>query len=170
MGFKLSLDDVEAWKGGGVILNPGVHPIRVVDEEIKEPGKDGYEGDHPVVVLTLEAIGGEEQGGEIRDWIHVTENTLGRIAQIYEAFKVEVPSGEFEWIPLKGKQAKVVVRKEPRRDGKADPETGKVYENSNVKSYTPLAGDGAIVDRLKEEFDATEVTGKTGGVEDDIPF
>lgn len=162
MSFKLSLDDVEPWKPGGVILNPGTHPIRVVDEEVKT------DGDHPVVLVTLEAIGGEEQGGEIRDWIHVTENTLGRIAQIYEAFKVEVPSGEFEWIPIKGKQAKAVVRKEDRRDGKTD-DQGRVLKVSEVKSYIALGESDEVAERLKEEFGATEV-GSGGAKDDDIPF
>jgi hypothetical protein len=150
MSFKMSLDGVEPWKGG-VILRTGTHPVRVVEEEVK------LEGEHPVVLLTLEAIGGDEKGGEIRDWIHVTQKTLGRIAQIYEAFKIDVPSGEFTWIPLKGKQAKAVVREKPGRD---DP--SKVF--SEVASYVPLAA-GDAVDAIKEGFNATEVAD-----DKDIPF
>lgn len=152
MSFKLSLDDVEPWKPGGVILNPGTHPVRVVDEEIK------LDGDHPVVLVTLEAIGGDEKGGEIRDWIHVTENTLGRIAQIYQAFKVAVPSGEFTWIPLKGKQAKAVVREVPGRD---DPSK----KFSEVKSYIALGEDEAAVAGVEEAFGAKPVDDDR-----DIPF
>jgi hypothetical protein len=165
MGFKMSLDDVEPWKGGGLILRSGTHPIRVVDEEIKEPGKDGYEGDHPVVVLTLEAIGGEEQGGEIRDWVHITPDALGKVAQLYEVFGVEVPSGEFEWISIKGRQAKIVVREKP---GRKDPSK----KFSEVVSYTALAGHDEAVEALKGAFDASEVEepGKGGGKDDDIPF
>lgn len=154
MSFKLSLDDVEPWKGGGVILRTGTHPIRVVDEEIK------LDGDHPVVVVTLEAIGGDEKGGEIRDWIHVTENTLGRIAQIYEAFKVEVPAGEFEWIPLRGKQAKAVVREKPGRD---DP--SKTF--SEVAAYSAIASGEEVAAQIKDGFEgATEVKDD----DKDIPF
>lgn len=163
MSFKLSLDDVEAWTPGGVILNPGTHPIRVVDEEVD------LSGDHPVVKVQLEAIGGEEQGGEIRDWIHVTEKTLGRIAQIYTAFGVEIPSGEFTWIPIKGKQAKAIVRKEDRRDGKTD-DKGNVLKVSEVKAYVVLGTDDAAIAAVKEGFDATEVPGSGGGKDDDIPF
>lgn len=154
MSFKLSLDDVEPWKGGGVILRTGTHPIRVVDEEIK------LDGDHPVVVVTLQATGGDEKGGEIRDWIHVTEASLGRVAQIYEAFQVKVPSGEFEWIPLKGKAAKAVVREKPGRD---DP--SKSF--SEVAAYTALT-DADVVDGVKEAFGGTEVSGGSDGK--DIPF
>lgn len=163
MSFKLSLDDVEAWKGGGLILGRGTHRIKCVDEEIDESGN------HPVVKLQLVATGGEEAGGEIRDWIHVTEKTLGRIAQIYKGFKVDVPSGEFEWIPLKGRQASIFVDKAPRRDGELDSE-GNVKLISEVKSYSPLSEDAEAVERVAKEFGATEVAGKSGGVEEDIPF
>lgn len=163
MGFKLSLDDVEPWKGGGLILRTGTHPIRVVDEEIKEPGKDGYDGDHPVVVLTLEAIGGEEKGGEIRDWVHITAEALGRVAQLYEAFGVEVPSGEFEWISVKGKQAKIVVREKP---GRSDPSK----KFSEVSSYAELTGDDAAIEKVKSELGATEIPGAGGARDEGIPF
>lgn len=152
MSFKLSLDDVEPWKPGGVILNPGTHPIKVVNEEVK------LDGDHPVVLVTLEATGGEEKGGEIRDWIHVTENTLGRIAQIYEAFNVEIPSGEFTWIPLLNRSAKAVVREVPGRD---DPDK----KFSEVKSYLPLSESDAAVAGFEEAFDAKPVDD-----DKDIPF
>lgn len=165
MGFKLSLDDVEPWKGGGMILRTGSHPVRVVDEEIKEPGKSGFEGDHPVVVLTLEAIGGEEKGGEIRDWVHITQNALGRVAQIYEAFGVEVPSGEFEWISLKGKgNAKAIVREKP---GREDP--SKTF--SEVASYVALGAEDAAVAGLEEHLDAKPVDQKKiEKIEAEIPF
>lgn len=155
MTFKLSLDGVEAWKAGGVILNPGNHVVTVVDEEIDTSG------DHPVVMLQMEAISGEEQGGEIRDWIHITNKSLGRVAMLYEAFGVAVPEGEFEWISLKGKNTKIVVREEPRKD---DPSKNR----SVVKAYSPLAGD-ADVAAVAKAFDAEPIPGATGA-EDDIPF
>lgn len=163
MGFKMSLDDVEPWKGGGLILRTGTHVVRVVDEEIKEPGKDGYEGDHPVVVLTCEAISGEEKGGEIRDWVHITADALGRVAQIYEAFGVAVPSGEFEWISVKGQQAKAVVREKP---GRKDP--SKTF--LEVSSYVALpSGEAEALEALKSEFNAEELPGSTKR-DEDIPF
>jgi hypothetical protein len=152
MSFKLSLDGVEPWKAGGVILRSGNHPITVVDEEIDTSG------DHPVVMLQMEAIGGEETGGEIRDWIHITDKSLGRVAQIYEAFGIQVPEGEFEWIALKGRNATVLVREEPRRD---DPSK----KSSKVKGYSAISDLAA----LKDTFGAEEIPGSTGA-EDDIPF
>ena len=150
--FKLSLDDVEPWKAGGVILRSGTHPIRVVDEEVK------LDGDHPVVVVTLEATGGEEKGGEIRDWIHVTEASLGRIAQIYDAFRVTVPSGEFGWISLKGRSAKAIVREKPGRD---DPSK----KFSEVASYVALSEEDKAAASVQESFAATPVDD-----DKDIPF
>lgn len=152
--FKLSLDGVEPWKGGGVILRTGTHPVRVVEEEIK------LDGDHPVVVLTLGAIGGKEEGGEIRDWVHVTEASLGRVAQIYEAFNVDVPSGEFEWIPLMNRQAKAIVREKPGRD---DP--SKTF--SEVAAYQALASGEEVAAEIEQGFE-----GAASRVDDDkdIPF
>jgi hypothetical protein len=159
VSFKLSLDDVEPWTPGGMILGPGAHPIRVVEEEVDESG------DHPVVKVQMVATGGEEKGGEIRDWIHVTEKTLGRIAQIYKAFGIEVPAGEFEWIPIDDKEAKIIVVKEPRRDGEKD-DQGNVKLVSEVKAYAPLSDADKAVQGTKDAFAATEVKGK----DDDIPF
>jgi hypothetical protein len=155
MSFKLSLDGVEPWSAGGMILNPGNHPVTVVDEEIDETG------DHPVVMLQMEAIGGEETGGEVRDWVHITNKSLGRVAQIYEAFGVEIPSGEFEWIPLKGRNAKAVVREEPRRD---DPSKNRTV----VKGYSNLGGDSDVA-AVASAVVATPIAGATGAA-DDIPF
>lgn len=163
--FKLSLDDVEPWKPGGMILNPGTHHIRVVDEEVD------LSGDHPVVKVQMVAVAGEEKGGEIRDWIHVTGKTLGRIAQIYKAFGIEIPSGEFEWISIDDKEAKVIIVKEPRRDGEKD-DDGNVKLVSEVKAYAPLTDADRAVQGVKDAFGATEaqVSGAGSKKDDDIPF
>jgi hypothetical protein len=150
MTFELNLDGVEPWKSGGLILRSGTHPVKVVEEEIDTTG------DHPVVKVQMVAIGGEEKDAEIRDWIHVTKNSLGRIAQIYEAFGVEVPSGAFKWIPLKGRQAKIVVREEPKRD---DPDR----MVSVVKGYSALSASDAI-------GEAATALGASPVEDDDIPF
>lgn len=153
MGFKLNLDDVEPWKGGGVILAPGTHVVEVVEERVDESGE------HPVVKLQMVAVSGEEEGGEIRDWIHITEAALGKVAGLYKAFGVEFPSGDFDWISVKGKRAKIVVRREPRKD---DP----TKTSTVVKGYSAL--DGA--DAAAAAFGATEVKGTDPGPEPDVPF
>lgn len=163
MGFKINLDDVEPWTPGGLILRAGSHPVRVVKEEIQEPGDEGFDNDHPVVILTLEAVGGEEKGGEIRDWVHITQEALGRVAQIYKAFGVKLPGGEFEWISLIGKgNAKAVVREKP---GRRDP--SKTF--SEVASYDALSDADRAASTLEEGMGAKPVA--SGQVRDeDIPF
>lgn len=151
MTFELNLDGVDAW-GSSIILRPGTHPVKVVDEEIDTSG------DHPVVKVQMEAIGGEEAGGEIRDWIHVTQNTKGRIVQIYKAFGVEIPSGTFKWVSLKGKRAKILVREEPKR---SEPDK----KVSQVKTYMPLGADD-VADVVTDAFSGNSA----GASDDDIPF
>lgn len=151
MTFELNLDGVDAW-GSSIILRSGTHPVKVVDEEIDTSG------DHPVVKLQMEAIGGDEAGGEIRDWIHITEKTKGRIVQLYNAFGVEIPKGAFKWISLKGKRAKILVREEPKRN-----EPDKTV--SQVKTYMPLGADD-VADAVADAF-AGSTASKT---DDDIPF
>lgn len=150
--IKLSFDDIESYGPGGVILNPGIHPIEVVEEEFGE--KNG----HPEVILRLKAIGGEERGGEISHWIQVTEGGLGYIKGYYEAFGVKISSGEFTWTPLKGLRAKAVVREKPKWN---DP--SKMV--SEVKGYVALTeGDDAAA-AVEEAFDGAEVKD-----DKDIPF
>lgn len=151
---SLNLDDVDAWSPSGIILNPGEHICHVVDQEFEE--KNG----HPVVKLQMEAVAGEEQGGEIRDWIHITPNTLGRVKQVLLGFGVEVPSGSFRFPDLKGKKSKIIVRREPKNDGSGDTRTV-------VKAYQPLGSE----DELASKFGATKVSGGGDpGPEPDIPF
>lgn len=159
-GFKLNLDNVEPWKASGVILGPGEHIVQVVEEEVIT------DGDHPEVELSLEAVAGDEQGGSIRDWVHVTEKSLGRVAQVLKAFEVEIPEGDFEWPGVKGKRAKIIVRREPKRN---EPDRMVTV----VKGYAPLTD----TDKVAAEFNATEAKGGDPGPEagkpkpeDDIPF
>lgn len=159
--FEISLDGVEGWKVGGLVLAPGTHICACVEEEVQLPGHDENSSDHPVVKLQWEAIAGEEQGGEVRDWMHVTQAALPRVVQLYEATAIEFPEGTFKWIPVKGKKAKVVVRREPRKD---DPSKTRTV----VKGYLLLSD----TDRVAAEFGATEVGagGDPGPEEERPPF
>lgn len=124
-GFKLNLDGVEPWKPSGVILGPGEHIVKVVDEEVDTSG------DHPVVQLQMEAVSGDEAGGEIRDWVHITEKSKGRVAQVLAGCGVEIPEGDFSWPGLKDRYSKIIVRREPKR---SDP----TKEVSVVKGYVAV--------------------------------
>jgi hypothetical protein len=157
VSFELNLDGVDAWSGS-VILRAGNHPVTVVSEEIKKPGDENYDSDHVTVMLQLEAIGGDEPGAELRDWVHITEKTKGRIVQIYTAFGIEIPKGNFQWIPLQGRNAKVLVREEPSRKDPAK-------TVSVVKSYQRLTDDDLAVTAVQTSFDAKPVEDDL-----DIPF
>jgi hypothetical protein len=125
--MKIDLTNVEAWKGGG-ILPPGTYSVEITSAEEKISG-----GGNPQVEVELRAIGGECDGGTIRDWITITEAAFGRIRQFLEAVRYDIPAGEFE-MPvsnLVGRQCQIIVREEPY-DGNM---------KSKVKAYEPLSSD-----------------------------
>ena len=127
MGATINLDGVDAWSAGAV-LPPGWHDVRI------ETAEDEVSNDHPVIALQASAVGGEFAGYGIRDWIHVTTKTLGRVKQFLEAAKVEIPQGDFE-LPtskLPGKTVRVLVAEEPKNDGSGN--------RTVVKAYVPAEG------------------------------
>lgn len=142
--MKISLDGVEAWKGGGV-LPPGTYSVEITSAEEKTSG-----GGNPQVEVELRAIGGEFDGGTIRDWLTITEAAFGRIRQFLEAVKYDIPAGEFD-MPvsgLVGRQCQILVREEPY-DGNM---------KSKVKAYEPLV----------KMSDVPSTVG--AGAKDDLPF
>lgn len=143
--MKISLDGVEAWKGGG-ILPPGTYTVEISSAEEKTSG-----GGNPQVEVELRAIGGECDGGTIRDWITITEAAFGRIRQFLEAVRYTIPVGEFE-MPVKelvGRQCSILVREEPY-DGQM---------KSKVKAYEPVNGS-----------DVTPAGAASGVKDDSLPF
>lgn len=106
---SIRLDDVEAWKGGG-LLPPGSYVVEITNAEEKTSS-----GGNPQVEVELRAIGGPCDGGTIRDWITLTAEAFGRVRQFLEAVKYEIPAGEFEMptTALVGKQCKILIREEP---------------------------------------------------------
>lgn len=137
---------------GGVTLAPGSHPVTVISEEKLEDTDERLK-----MKLVMESIGGDEPGGRITDWWTVTTGSTPFILGQIEAFGVELPGDEFDWIPLVGKKAKIIVRKEPSR---SDPSK----EYSEVKAYSKL--EDADLSAVTDAFDATPVD----EAEDDIPF
>lgn len=129
MSIKVNLNGVDAWEGG-VILPPGKYVARVTDaEEGQSSGGD------PQIQLQLRAVGGEHDGGEIRDWIVVNAKTLGKVKQVLSA--LGLPSdGELDLdaASFVGKSCEIVVRNEPY-DGK---------DRSRVKAYSPAQGQSDV--------------------------
>lgn len=154
--MKLSgTDTVKPIHGG--TLAPGTHPVTVVSEEKLEDTDDRMK-----FKIVMEAIGGEEPGGRISAWWTITSGSMPFILGQLEAFGVELPEGEFDWIPLVGRNAEIVVRKEPSQ---SDP--SKLY--SEVKAYNKLDMEKFAVSSAQKAFDAEPIPGATGD-EEDIPF
>lgn len=122
--ITINLDGVDAWKGGAV-LPKGRHLCRCIDAE---EGRSS--GGHFEIHLTWEAITGEATGGQIQDWVQVTEASLGKVRQLLEAAHVSIPSGEFSLAakPFLHATAEVVVREGRKQDG---------TERLEVAAYNP---------------------------------
>lgn len=71
MAIKLpeQIKSVEAWKGG-TMLSLGYHNVTVGDAE-----EGTSQGGDPHPVLEMQFVG---QAGSIRDWLHITEKSLGK--------------------------------------------------------------------------------------------
>lgn len=156
--IPVNLDDVEAWKPSGVILGKGNHPVKVVAQE-------NIQGDkHPEVKLQLEAIGGDEQGGEIRDWLHITSEALGRLRMVLEAFGFEIPAGQFNVPDLTGAVAKAIVRQKPK---KGDANGRKI---NFVAGYQPLSEAEQAELTVASAFGGSSIADGDPGPEPNIPF
>jgi hypothetical protein len=155
--IAVNFDDVEAWSGG-IILNPGTHVVKCVKAE-----EGTSSGGHDQIELEFEAIAGEEVGATIRDWQVVTPESRGRVLQILKAFGAKIPKGDWnlDAKQLVGKTCKIVVRKEPKRDGSGD-------EVSVVKAYQPVGDGDAAVQGVKDAFPGA--TESKGGGDEDLPF
>lgn len=108
MAVKIGdLTDVVA--GSFTLLPEGNYVVRVVDAA-EATSSNG----NPQIVVDLEVINGDQKGQTLKDWITVTEKSLGRVKGILSALRYEIPAGEFE-LPssaLIGRTATVVVRHE----------------------------------------------------------
>jgi len=135
------LTEVEAWSEGA-ILKPGSHNVRCVEAEEDETGT-------PSIEVQLEAIDGPEAGSRITDWIYVTPNSLGRVKQIFEAFGVDIPKGDWD-LNVKqiiGADVRILVREEPNNEGKM---------RSRVKAYLLVSDIPADESGLHEQNGSPE--------------
>jgi hypothetical protein len=121
--MKVDLTGVEAWEGA-VILPPGEYLVEV-DDATEETSGSG----HPQIKFEMRAVGGEQEGGTIRDWVTITAQSLGRVKQVLDALGVADLDTvvSFEPAELVGKRCRIVVRNE-MYEGK---------ERTKVKAYQP---------------------------------
>ena len=110
MAIELNLDGVEAWEGGGGPLVPeGMYQVRVEDAAEGE-SRNG----HKQLELDLQIADGEQRGRNLKDWVVITPNTLGRVAHLFQAAKLSWPGGTFHLEPsdFQGRSMMIVVRHE----------------------------------------------------------
>lgn len=131
--LEINLDGVEPWKGGD-ILPIGDHLSRAVEVE---EGKSS--GGHFQLEVTWEAVAGDFTGGQIRDWVVVTENSMGKVKSLLMSCGVDVPAGAFALSAdmIKGRAAMILVRNQPKPDG--TPQNRVVAYQAPSSDVTPAA-------------------------------
>lgn len=126
MTLTADLTDVEAWAAGD-ILPPGTHQVIVI---AAEEGKSS--AGNPQLEVEMQATAGEHQGGTIRDWIHFTPKTAGKVKQVLEAFGMASDGSiSVEASAFINKRAQILVREE-------------LYNGetkTKVKAYSPASGE-----------------------------
>jgi hypothetical protein len=156
--ITINLDGVEPWKGGSV-LPPGRYLCRCTDAE-----EGRSKGGHFEVHLTWEATTGEHTGGQIQDWVQVTESSLGKVRQLLEAARISIPSGEFSLTAqqFRGATAEVVVREGTKQDG---------TPRMEVAAYNPPPGQSDVPGARAGEFVHTgAAAGNSAQADDPPPF
>lgn len=108
MDIPGNLKEAEAWQGG-LYLGIGTHPA-----EITSAAEGQSKKKHPQFEFEWTAIGGDEKGGTIREWLVVIPSTLGKLKGLLEACGVEITDNLSSISPsdLEGLKAAIVVRKE----------------------------------------------------------
>lgn len=135
-----NLADVEAWSGGS-LLPPGRHLCRVdsVDDSQLSPGQ------HPQIIVDLRCTNGQHAGSTAKDWIVITEKTLGKVRQFLEALGMQIPQGDF-YLPTDHIPGRPVVVNVIEEDGNepADPANpmGPRKKRLRIQSYERVQGNG----------------------------
>jgi hypothetical protein len=82
----LSFSKEEAWEASAGSLEVGLHAVKIAEAE---SGKSS--GSHPQLELRFE----NDQGNGIRDWLVITEKSVGKFLQFTDSIGLEKP-GDFE--------------------------------------------------------------------------
>lgn len=122
------IDNEQAWGTGGR-LPDGWNRVRC---EVADPDKSG--SGNPQIAFEF-----SNRHGSVKDWLTITEKSLGRVAQVFKAFGVEHGGGAFNPRPLVGKSVEVLVQTEPSYN---DP--SKSFPK--VKAYRPVEGEDPTPD------------------------
>jgi hypothetical protein len=152
----------EAWETStDVMLTVGNHVVTIVDPV---PGESSAH--NPEIQLKV-----ENDKGSMRDWIQITDKTVGKVVQLFDAAK-EPPPGEGEFNPdtgaltqacldrLNGKKVGVVIREEANQDPSKPP-------RSRIKGYV----EASRVNEKQSDVPSDGVAVAAGSSRtDDIPF
>lgn len=122
------IDNDQAWGTGGR-LPDGWNRVRC---EVANPDKS--QGGNPQIAFEF-----SNKHGSIRDWLTITDKSLGRVAQVFSAFGVQHNGGAFNPRPLVGKTVDVLIQTEPSYN---DP--SKSFPK--VKAYRVAEGDDPTPD------------------------
>lgn len=128
--MKLKTSGVDAWSGTGDQLPPGSYVVKVVSAE-EATSKNG----NPQVVVDLQVAEGDFAGAEIRDWITITEASMGRVVQALQGLGIDTSRDvDLDVGELVGRRAEVVVREDTYVDRQGETRT-----SMKVKGYRPVS-------------------------------
>lgn len=156
MSMTLDLTGIEAWKGGGS-LPPGTHYV-----EIDDATEGTSTGSHPQFEVRYAALDPEHVGATVRDWITITQASLGRVRSFLEAAGVPIPEGAFQIAAadLVGCRLSVVIREQ---------EYGGETKLRVVAYERPTSPDGTPLAQPQPAPRQGAVSG-VARVDEDIPF
>jgi hypothetical protein len=167
--MPVSFSGVEAWSASDQ-LQPGVYRVKATGVEAKVSS-----GGNPQVQVDWRVLDGDFVGAEQRDWITITNASMGRVVQLLNAIGVEVPGEEFDsreavskWLAgvlEKGLVCEMIVRNESwvGRDGEA-------REGVKVKGYRPPSAGSSDVDSDASGFQQGPKTAESGANGEELPF
>jgi hypothetical protein len=124
MGIKLEgIEEVEAWSSS-VMLEPGWHLVKVKSaEETRSPNQG-------VPQVEIRFAG---ESGDIRDWLTITPEAMGRVKSFLDACRVGYQNGaDFPTEAIHGKELAIYVGERQREDARGGYRTVR-----EVKAFAP---------------------------------
>ncbi len=153
------LSKTEPWSGTGDQLPPGTYLAKVVEAK-----DDTSKAGNPMLVLDLQVIEGSYQGAEIKDWLAVTEATLGKVVAVLQALDYKIPEGEFDLkvSELTGRRCEIVVRDDTYVDRDGNERT-----TAKVRGYRKPV---PVSDVPSDDFPFTGSNGAPAAADEKLPF
>lgn len=162
----------EAWETStSTILPPGNHICFIHEQEgpNADPLESESSGGHPQIAMKL--VKGEY---DIRDWVVITRNSMGKALQLFEAAglgnpgDMSIPSPEWSAFvaKLKGKKVGVIVRQQ--RDERPEAKPNAMV--TRVQGYCTPAEIGQSESDAPADTAGMASSNSSSQQDDDIPF